>query len=106
MFGHIRDENYGDNRKDSSSVAFHCALRSLFEEYRILLLGIFQSCFESVMYIFVFMWTPALQLIASRDIPHGECILNKKEKCWNVSFMLIHFIRSSIFLFYGCIDAG
>jgi len=77
------DENYGDNRKDSSSVAFHCALRSLFEEYRILLLGIFQSCFESVMYIFVFMWTPALQLIASRDIPHGLVF-----SCFMVALML------------------
>lgn len=35
------------------------------------------------MYIFVFMWTPALQLIASRDIPHGLVF-----SCFMVALML------------------
>ncbi|GJD08767.1 Molybdate-anion transporter [Galdieria sulphuraria] len=76
------DENYGDNHKDSK-VGFHCALQSLFAEQRIWLLGVFQSCFESVMYIFVFMWTPALQLTSSTNIPHGLVF-----SCFMVALML------------------
>jgi hypothetical protein len=28
---------------------------------KVLLLGLIQSCFESAMFIFVFMWTPAME---------------------------------------------
>ncbi|GJQ08723.1 hypothetical protein GpartN1_g514.t1 [Galdieria partita] len=75
------DENYGDSRKEAN-VGFHFALHSLFAEQRIWLLGVFQSCFESVMYIFVFMWTPALQ-ITSTTIPHGLVF-----SCFMVALML------------------
>ena len=38
---------------------------------RVLLLGVIQSCFEAAMYIFVFLWTPALAAGSRRKIPHG-----------------------------------
>ena len=28
---------------------------------KVVLLGVIQSCFESAMFIFVFMWTPAME---------------------------------------------
>lgn len=52
-------ENYGN------SSAHFCAscregLRLIVTDKKVLLLGIIQSLFESVMYIFVFLWTPIL----------------------------------------------
>ena len=35
-------------------------LRSIGTEPRIFLIGVLQSCFESAMYIFIFLWTPVL----------------------------------------------
>ena len=38
---------------------------------KILLLGLVQSCFESAMYIFVFMWTPSLKSTFAGVVPNG-----------------------------------
>uniref|UniRef100_A0A8B9SGW7 Molybdate-anion transporter n=1 Tax=Anas platyrhynchos TaxID=8839 RepID=A0A8B9SGW7_ANAPL len=56
------DENYGKKR----ALAKSCAdgLRRLVVDRRVLLLGTVQALFESVIYIFVFLWTPVLD-------PHG-----------------------------------
>ena len=58
-------ENYGTNdagaRTSSGWDSFGKAWKLLVSSERVLLLGVIQSCFESAMYIFVFMWTPALE---------------------------------------------
>lgn len=66
-------ENYGEHEASSSAAAsstqgaagafasFGKALRLLASSERVLLLGLIQSCFEGAMYVFVFMWTPALE---------------------------------------------
>ncbi|KAG8452688.1 hypothetical protein GDO86_004466 [Hymenochirus boettgeri] len=52
------DENYGQ----SSSFTRVCGegLRCLLRDRRVLLLGAIQALFESVVYIFIFLWTPVL----------------------------------------------
>lgn len=52
------DENYG--RKSSFSRSCMEGLRCLLADRRILLLGTIQALFESVIYIFIFLWTPVL----------------------------------------------
>lgn len=75
-------ENYGEHRSTGTTSAldnFVKAGKMLINNEHILLLGLIQSCFESAMYIFVFMWTPALEksLAASSVtgikvvLPHG-----------------------------------
>ncbi|KAM9176939.1 LOW QUALITY PROTEIN: molybdate-anion transporter [Mergus octosetaceus] len=56
------DENYGKKQ----ALAKSCAdgLQRLVADRRVLLLGTVQALFESVIYIFVFLWTPVLD-------PHG-----------------------------------
>ena len=53
------EENYA---KTPVKFAPACAsgLRAIATSPRIFLLGILQSCFESAMYIFIFLWTPVL----------------------------------------------
>lgn len=46
------------------------AMRAVAGDRDMLLCGIAASAFEAAMFIFVFMWTPALES-ADRDIPHG-----------------------------------
>lgn len=85
-------ENYGGASGAPPTTATTASVASRFDNFtktwrlllsdeRVLLLGVIQSCFESAMYIFVFMWTPALEAAAkaslsyvtatSLDIPHG-----------------------------------
>ena len=51
------------------------AITAMYSDVRILLLGLAQSAFEGAMYIFVFLWTPAVQAgMTSADkaaIPYG-----------------------------------
>jgi MFS family permease len=55
-------ENYGtvdsSTRQTSAWESFEKARRLLMSSERVLLLGVIQSCFESAMYIFVFMCVP------------------------------------------------
>ena len=60
---------------------------------RVMLLGLIQSCFESAMYIFVFMWTPALEASAAASggggsLPHGVIF---------AAFMVAIMIGSKVF---------
>ena len=50
---------------------FRAAWRLVTSNEKVLLLGIIQSCFESAMYIFVFLWTPALEA----NLAEGESVL-------------------------------
>ena len=52
-------ENFGD-RKMNFKATFGQGLRQIVQDKKILQLGILQTIIESVMYIFVFMWTPVL----------------------------------------------
>ncbi|KFQ00848.1 Major facilitator superfamily domain-containing protein 5, partial [Leptosomus discolor] len=56
------DENYGKNRAFPKTCGE--GLRCLLGDRRVLLLGTVQALFESVIYIFIFLWTPVLD-------PHG-----------------------------------
>jgi MFS transporter, MFS domain-containing protein family, molybdate-anion transporter len=65
-------ENYGDSSRLSTGFDnFGKAWRLLVSSEKVILLGLVQSCFESAMYIFVFMWTPALEASADGALPHG-----------------------------------
>ncbi|KAF1632558.1 Molybdate-anion transporter, partial [Eudyptes filholi] len=56
------DENYGKKRAFSKTCGD--GLKCLLSDRRVLLLGTIQALFESVVYIFIFLWTPVLD-------PHG-----------------------------------
>jgi MFS family permease len=68
-------ENFGDNSRITSGLEnFDKAWRLLISSEKIFLLGVIQSCFEASMYIFVFMWTPALEgtlQAGEPSLPHG-----------------------------------
>jgi len=55
-------ENYG-SRCVSLQGSFLEGLRVIFNDPIIFLLGVVQSMFESIMYIFVFLWTPVLDSV-------------------------------------------
>ncbi|NXS56795.1 MFSD5 protein, partial [Brachypteracias leptosomus] len=59
---HGWEENYGKKRALGKSCSD--GLRCLLSDRRVLLLGIIQALFESIIYIFIFLWTPVLD-------PHG-----------------------------------
>eukprot|EP00667_Euglena_gracilis_P007360 EG_transcript_7430 len=61
-------ENYGDSGQSALS-GLQSAVECVLTDRRILLLGGIQSLFESAMYVFIFIWTPALE--ASGPVPHG-----------------------------------
>lgn len=68
-------ENYGDQsaaRSGNNFENFSKALTILTHNRKVLLLGIVQSCFEAAMYIFVFMWTPALEATVSGTVEKGS----------------------------------
>eukprot|EP00871_Galdieria_phlegrea_P003749 jgi/Galph1/4375/GphlegSOOS_G3069.1 len=76
------NENYGDANHDMGHHFTH-AMKGIFLDKKVLLLGIVQSCFEGVMYIFVFVWTPAMQHASWEQIPHGLIF-----SCFMVSLMI------------------
>lgn len=63
------DENYGDRKSNFSSSCME-GIRIIFKDENIFMLGVMQSILESCMYIFVFMWTPVLD-VPGRDLPLG-----------------------------------
>lgn len=79
-------ENYGDSTATISG-GFKRALKTLIADERIVLLGITQAAFESALYVFTFVWTPALQQ-TTKEIPHGTIFS---------SFMAATMMGSSIF---------
>lgn len=82
-------ENYGESTGAASFgfENFRQAWTVVTSNERVLLLGVIQSCFEAAMYIFVFMWTPAMKAYDA-DIPHGIIF---------ASFMVCLMIGSNLF---------
>jgi len=83
-------ENYGDATIDVRHTLMN-GLRALRDDPKILLLGCIQSLFEGSMYVFVFMWTPALTEDPTVDgtaLPYGLIFA-----CYMVCIM----IGSSVF---------
>lgn len=73
------DENYGEENKSEETSkknahwydSFVSALFTTIKSKEILFTGLICSLFEGSMYIFVFMWTPAIQSKTKDDIPFG-----------------------------------
>uniref|UniRef100_A0A7S3E7B1 Molybdate-anion transporter n=1 Tax=Rhodosorus marinus TaxID=101924 RepID=A0A7S3E7B1_9RHOD len=63
-------ENYG-NKSEPLQKGFKIAFHHVLSSERIRTLGFMQSLYESSMFLFVFLWTPALQNDNSSEIPHG-----------------------------------
>jgi hypothetical protein len=63
-------ENYGDQRIQLGS-GIKESFRELSSDARIVMVGLMQSFFESGMYIFVFMWTPALKMTTPFNVLLG-----------------------------------
>ncbi|ACI64961.1 possible transporter, partial [Thalassiosira pseudonana CCMP1335] len=62
------EENYGKTTKSSASGALKNAFTATIRSPDILSCGIISSLFEGSMYIFVFMWTPALTTLAKEEM--------------------------------------
>eukprot|EP01087_Luapelamoeba_hula_P010142 TRINITY_DN2671_c2_g1_i1.p1 TRINITY_DN2671_c2_g1~~TRINITY_DN2671_c2_g1_i1.p1 ORF type:complete len:495 (+),score=72.39 TRINITY_DN2671_c2_g1_i1:89-1573(+) len=82
-------ENYGDSSIEISKTLVN-ALSALRKDNKILILGCVQSLFEGAMYVFVFMWTPALE---SDDPNQAELPYGIIFAC----FMVCVMIGSSVF---------
>jgi MFS family permease len=80
-------ENYGDSNINLLATIRN-AYDRLVEDRKIIYLGVIQSFFEGAMYIFVFMWTPALESTSDREIFHGWIF---------ASFMICVLIGSTLF---------
>ena len=80
-------ENTGDASINLAQTLSH-AFSRLRSDAKIAYLGIIQSFFEGAMYVFVFMWTPALSSTSSQPIYHGWIF---------ASFMISVLIGSSLF---------
>ena len=73
------DENYGEVKGEEVSTkankkwhdAFTSALYTTIHNKQILYAGLICSLFEGSMYIFVFMWTPAMKALTDGDLPFG-----------------------------------
>lgn len=83
----------------NASIDLQHTLQNAFDRLRhdrkIALLGMIQSFFEGSMYVFVFMWTPALESTSVTPIYHGWIF---------ASFMICTLIGSGIFQY--CIEQG
>jgi len=83
-------ENYGDANINVSQT-FTNAISILSKDRKVCLLGVIQSLFEASMYVFVFMWTPALNEDPSanqQQLPYGVIF---------ACFMVCIMVGSSIF---------
>ena len=80
-------ENTGDASINLAQTLSHAFAR-LRQDTKIAYLGIIQSFFEGSMYVFVFMWTPALSSTSRSPIYHGWVF---------ASFMISVLIGSSLF---------
>lgn len=63
-------ENYGIATATQTS-NFRSAFQAILGDERVALVGLVQAGFEAGMYIFVFQWSPALELAFGEDMPHG-----------------------------------
>ncbi len=93
-------ENYGGSDRSASGWDnFGKAWTLIVTSERVLLLGVIQSCFESAMYIFVFMWTPALETAMKAALPvgSGEVPLGLPHGVVFAGFMVCTMIGSKLF---------
>ncbi len=72
------EENYGETKEDATTEknkrwhnAFTSAFYTTIHSKEILFTGLICSLFEGSMYIFVFMWTPAMQALTDDPLPFG-----------------------------------
>mmetsp|Transcript_11592 Transcript_11592/g.29761 ORF Transcript_11592/g.29761 Transcript_11592/m.29761 type:complete len:492 (+) Transcript_11592:339-1814(+) len=64
-------ENYGSRQRTMGS-SLASGLGAIFQDRRIFVVGLISSFFEAVLYVFVFIWTPSLQLRAgTAEVPLG-----------------------------------
>jgi len=63
-------ENYGSVNLNVSETLSN-SISEMRKNPRIILLGCIQSLFEGAMYLFVFMWTPAIDSVATEEVNHG-----------------------------------
>mmetsp|Transcript_7838 Transcript_7838/g.23493 ORF Transcript_7838/g.23493 Transcript_7838/m.23493 type:complete len:345 (-) Transcript_7838:587-1621(-) len=63
-------EHYGD-RSASPAASLWRSWRTVTSSRTLLCLGLINALYETALYVFVFMWTPSLELRAPRAIPHG-----------------------------------
>merc|ERR1712015_157766 len=75
------EENYGNRKSDFSGSCME-GLRIIFKDEKVFLLGGVQSILESCMYIFVFLWTPVL------DVPSHPLPLGMVFACFMVCIMV------------------
>lgn len=76
------EENYGD-RNIAPGANFAVGWVIMTNDYRIFLLGLIQLCFESVMHIFIFSWSPTLESTTDDEVDHGIVF-----GCFMISLML------------------
>lgn len=85
-------ENHGtssaSNTSQSTSQAMSLALQTIRHNPQVLYCGIVCSCFESAMFIFVFMWTPAITMNDAPKPPYGHIFS---------TFMVMSMLGSQIF---------
>lgn len=73
------DENYGERSADTDGTtkdkkwhdAFSSAFYTTIHNKQILYTGLICSLFEGSMFIFVFMWTPAMKALTKEELPFG-----------------------------------
>ena len=94
------EENYGDTgsvKSDTGGTQWYDGLRSAFvtaiRSQDILLCGAISSLFEGSMYIFVFMWTPALREEENEELPLGLIFSTFMVCCMAGSSMFSIFIE-------------
>lgn len=111
------DENYGGHAESKSSDGgclsnMRKALKITTQNSNILLCGLISSLFEGSMYIFVFMWTPALTSLSSKDskLPFGlifstfmvSCMLGATLFSLVVKVKRVESIATMTFLLSAC----
>eukprot|EP00038_Savillea_parva_P017065 m.18980 g.18980 ORF g.18980 m.18980 type:complete len:490 (+) comp3647_c0_seq1:257-1726(+) len=65
------NENYGSRRRTMKGSLFE-GVGAIFNNRRVFMVGVVSALFEAVLYIFVFIWTPSLQLrAANSEVPLG-----------------------------------
>jgi len=74
------EENYGQVNLNVSQT-LSASISAMRNDPKIMILGCIQSLFEGAMYLFVFMWTPAVDSIAPREINHGWMFANFMLSC-------------------------
>ncbi|KAI9338822.1 hypothetical protein BDR26DRAFT_803484 [Obelidium mucronatum] len=67
------NENYGESADPSDFASLIDAFHVVRNSYVMFATGMIQSLFEASLYIFVFMWPPALEAVSAKDtaVPYG-----------------------------------